>query len=364
MQHEDYFPCDFIPDRPYGEWTVTVTAPSSTLHEAFFDPVAVGTAVKADGTNGVLEPASFTDANNASATLQSLSYEPPTGSGSGTVKLQVDPHTGLVGHRLDFIELDGSVSVSLEVDAATVDAPNKTLSWAVASQPWDDGDKLMLRIAEEETGITLLNLPTTITLGHSDTFTVRASGLSAAESYRVRLSSLNDAVGFASGCGIGGKTVSVPSGSTSHRLEETLHGCRAMTGTVTATLLRRNGELGTAIGTASASVEVESASSVTVTLSPRQEQYFTWTDMTVEWTGATGCVGRYLVGLYDSNETIVRNLGYHPAPGTTRLTADPSVNWDAIPSLDWTVRVTCAPSGGNWIVVGEATLQSGLPSTP
>ena len=177
MQHEDYFPCDFIPDRPYGEWTVTVTAPSSTLHEAFFDPVAVGTAVKADGTNGVLEPASFTDANNASATLQSLSYEPPTGSGSGTVKLQVDPHTGLVGHRLDFIELDGSVSLSLEVDAATVDAPNKTLSWAVASQPWDDGDKLMLRIAEEETGITLLNLPTTITLGQSDTFTVRASGL-------------------------------------------------------------------------------------------------------------------------------------------------------------------------------------------
>ena len=286
-------PCDApIPEsaKKYRQYVVDVTAPAGALHEAFFDPVSVGTAVKADGTNGVLEPASFTDANAAAATLQSISYEPPTGSGAGTVKLQVDPHTGLGGHRLDFIELDGSVSLSLDADAATVDAPNNTLSWSVTSPPWDDGDKLMLRIAEEEPEIALLNMPTTITLGQSDTFTVRASGLSAAESYRIRLSSSNDAVGFARGCGIGGKTVSVPSGSTSHRLEETLHGCRAMTGTVTATLLRRNGELETAIGTASASVEVESASSVTVTLSARTGQYFTWTDMTVEWTDATGPV--------------------------------------------------------------------------
>ena len=148
MQHEDRFPCNFIPRSPYGEWTVTVTAPNGSLHEAFFDPVTVGTAVKADSTNGVLEPASFTDANSASATLQSISYEPPTGSGAGTVKLQVDPHTGLGGHRLDFIELDGSVSLSLDADAATVDAPNKTLSWSVTTQPWEAGDKLMLRIRE------------------------------------------------------------------------------------------------------------------------------------------------------------------------------------------------------------------------
>ena len=184
------------------EWTVTVTAPDGVLHEAFFDPVTVGTAVKADGTSGVLKPASFTDANNASATLQSLSYEPPTGSGSGTVKVQVDPHTGLAGHRLDFIELDGSVSLSLDVDAATVDTPNKTLSWPVSSQPWEAGDKLMLRIEEEETGITLLNMPTTITQGQSESFTVRASGLSATESYSIRLSMTNGALGFGAGCGL------------------------------------------------------------------------------------------------------------------------------------------------------------------
>ena len=163
------------------EWTVTVTSPPGVLHEAFFDPVTVGTAVKADGTNGVLKPASFTDANSASATLQSLSYEPPAGSGDGTVKLHVDPHTGLVGHSLDFIELDGSVSLSLRVADAAVDAASKTLSWSVASQPWDDGDKLMLRIrkapppAPQGLGVSLAN----------GTFTISWSAVTGADQYRV-----------------------------------------------------------------------------------------------------------------------------------------------------------------------------------
>ena len=146
------------------ELTVTVTAPAGTLHEAFFDPVTATQtqsgppAVAADATNGVLKPASFTDANGASATIQRISYESPsTGSepapGSnrgqaGTVKIEVSPHTGLTNHVLDFIELDGSVSLSLLVDDVTVDAANHTLSWSVSSQPWEDGDKLMVRIRE------------------------------------------------------------------------------------------------------------------------------------------------------------------------------------------------------------------------
>ena len=96
----------------------------------------------ADSANGQLEPTAFTDPNNASATLQRIEWA------SGTVKVKVSPHTGLAGHRLDFIELNGSVSLSLAVDEATVDAANKTLIWAVASQPWEDGDKLMVRIRE------------------------------------------------------------------------------------------------------------------------------------------------------------------------------------------------------------------------
>ena len=38
--------------------------------------------------------------------------------------------------------------LSLKVADATADAANNTLSWAVALQPWEDGDELMLRIRE------------------------------------------------------------------------------------------------------------------------------------------------------------------------------------------------------------------------
>ncbi len=138
-----FVPCDGYTIR--YEWTVTVTAPEGTLHEAFFDPVTVGTAVAADSANGVLKPAGFTDANGASATINRIAWEAGTGE-SGTVKLKLSPHDGIAGHTLHFIALDGSVPLSLKVADATVDAPNDTLSWTVASQPWDDGDKLMLRI--------------------------------------------------------------------------------------------------------------------------------------------------------------------------------------------------------------------------
>ena len=121
---------------------VTVTAPIGTVHEALFDPVTDGSAVAADSSNGQLDPAAFTDANGASATIQRIEWA------AGTVKLEVTPNGALADHMLDFIELDGTVSLSLDVVDATVDSANDTLSWSVASQPWEDGDKLMVRIRE------------------------------------------------------------------------------------------------------------------------------------------------------------------------------------------------------------------------
>ncbi len=141
-----FVPCDGYTVR--YEWTVAVNTPEGTLHEAFFDPVTVGTAVAADSTNGVLEPATFSDANGASATIERIAWEPGTG-GSGTVKLKLSPHTGIAGHSVNFIALDGSVPLSLQVADATVDATTGTLSWTVTSQPWQNGDKLMLRVHQE-----------------------------------------------------------------------------------------------------------------------------------------------------------------------------------------------------------------------
>ena len=71
------------------------------------------------------------------------------GSGqAGTVNVKVTPDDALDGHILDFIELDGTVSLSLDVLDATVDSANDRLRWSVSSQPWEDGDKLMVRIRE------------------------------------------------------------------------------------------------------------------------------------------------------------------------------------------------------------------------
>ncbi len=141
--------CDFVISN---EWTVTVTSPAGVLHELLFDPVTVGTGVAAGDTNGVLKPASFTGADGLSASIGRIAYESASaGSGQpGTVTLGVSSESGpddvLGGHVLDFIELDGSVSLSLDVFDATVDNESGILTWNVASQPWEDGDRLMVRI--------------------------------------------------------------------------------------------------------------------------------------------------------------------------------------------------------------------------
>ena len=153
-------PCNYVVSN---EVTVSVTA-RGALHEFFFDPVTVGSTVAADSTNGVLRPASFTGANGATTTISSLTWEPSStisGTVSGQVKLLLTsdpaPDEVLGEHILDFIELDGSVSLSLDVFDATVDsrpvsgsgAQAHTLGWALSSQPWESGDNLMVRIREE-----------------------------------------------------------------------------------------------------------------------------------------------------------------------------------------------------------------------
>ena len=64
------------------------------------------------------------------------------------MKAALSPHTGIAGHAVDFIALDGSVSLSLDVADAAVDLASNTLSWPVASRPWQNGDELMVRIRE------------------------------------------------------------------------------------------------------------------------------------------------------------------------------------------------------------------------
>ncbi len=126
-------------------YAVTVEAPLYTLHEAFFDPVAVGTGVGADATNGVLSPTEFTVGGMA-AEVTGLGWE------NEQVVLTINPHVSLSGQVLEFIELDGSGSLSLVVDDAVVDVGVGAYSWPLESQPWEEGGLLMLRIREVQPG--------------------------------------------------------------------------------------------------------------------------------------------------------------------------------------------------------------------
>ena len=151
-QFPDYVPCNYVPDT-YDPLIVTVTAPAGTAHEAFFDPVTIGSAVGADGTNGALKPTAFT-ANGTATALQSLKWE------SGTVMLTLNPNASLSGLALDFIALNGSVSLTLLASDAKVDSAAGTLRWSMATQPWREGDKLMLRIRSATAAPRATSTPT------------------------------------------------------------------------------------------------------------------------------------------------------------------------------------------------------------
>ena len=154
LQRFKDIPCNFKPTDAPDIWTLTVTAPAGALHEAFFDPAAAsGGAVGFSATAGTTTPATFT-VGGSSTRISSLLWS------NGSVVLTLSPYASLAGQTLDFIALDGSVSSTLAVSAAAVDAGAGTLTWSAASQPWRAGDKLMLRIRGSALAPTATPTPT------------------------------------------------------------------------------------------------------------------------------------------------------------------------------------------------------------
>ena len=143
--------CDGLPEeeRTSEEHFVTVTAPSGTLHEAFFDPVDLtGGGAGATGSSGAIDPDEFTVGSD-DYEIESLVWR------SGSVVLTLDDYVSLSGQTLDFIELDGSIDTSLDVSDASVNQTAATWTWSVTGAPWEDGDQLMLRIRDTSTGPTI-----------------------------------------------------------------------------------------------------------------------------------------------------------------------------------------------------------------
>ncbi len=149
-QHHRRFPCNFVPLDAYTDVTVTVTAPAGTVHEAFFDPVAVGAGVGADDSHGALTPTGFTVGATA-ATLQRLVWE------AKQLELEFSSAVPLADHYLDVIALDGSVSLRLRLDDATTAATasgGQAWRWRACTAPWAAGDQLMLRLHHSATALS------------------------------------------------------------------------------------------------------------------------------------------------------------------------------------------------------------------
>ena len=134
-EHGLFEPCGYVVST---DWYIYVFPPDDTLHEFFFDPVRDGEVVFAEENapaGSILRSPYF-----QGGTIHRLEWEAPE------VRLTVSPnHEALAGHVLDFIELGGAVSLTLDVADATVDTSGR-LVWSVASQPWEEGDKLMVRV--------------------------------------------------------------------------------------------------------------------------------------------------------------------------------------------------------------------------
>ena len=144
--------CDGQPqeEKERFEWAVTVTAREGTVHEAFFDPVAEGSSVVADDYRGQLSPAGFS-VGDAETAIRRIGWD------TNRAWVEFSSAPSLAGHHVDFIELDGSVGLRLDVDdAATVatGGEGSVLVWGVCEQPWTAGDQLMLRISESGESLT------------------------------------------------------------------------------------------------------------------------------------------------------------------------------------------------------------------
>ena len=139
-----YQPCGFIPTEHKLNYSVEVAAPDNVLHETTFDPVALQDGVGVSADQGSTSHPGFT-LDGSSVSIDGLKWD------NGSVVLTLSPHASLAGQKLDFIDLEGSISLSLPASSATEDSAVGTLTWSTSDQPWEDGDLLMLRISPSTT---------------------------------------------------------------------------------------------------------------------------------------------------------------------------------------------------------------------
>ena len=310
------------------QYDLTVERPADVrvTHEAFFDPVAIGAAVGADASNGVLSP---------STAVLSLKWE------SGTVTMEIDPSTAVSGHAVDLIALDGSVTTTLALDDAT--QSGGTLTWSVATQPWNAGDLLMLRIhkpvsndatlsALALSGVDLAFSPATTTYTASvpattTQTTVTPTANHDAATYVVKLGGVVDDDG----------TIPLAAGANVITIDVTAEDA-VTTQTYTVTVTRAT-----------------PPEPVTVTLIPRVDG-LTFFDIDIQWNYSGSCEN-YFVAITTATDYQISSLGFHP-PETSSHYVEGGWLYNNVP--DFWVVVECRASGDSQ-EVGRASLRAAHP---
>ena len=311
---------------------LTVTAPARAVHEAFFDPVSIGSGVGADGTNGVLDSASFA-LDGVTTTVASLKWE------SGTVTIDLSPTASLADYAIDFIDVNGTTTLSLTSDNAST----TPLAWTVPDKPWSDGDLLMLRIYKPiSTDATLSALALSgvdLTFDRATTTyaasvpatttqtTVTPTTNHASATYVVKLDGVVDADG----------TIPLAAGDNVITIDVTAEDATT-TKTYTVTITRAT-----------------PAAPVTVTLIPRVNG-LTFFDIDIQWSHAGTCDNYYVAIITDANYQI-SFLGFHP-PETSSHYVEGSWLYNNVP--DFWVVVECRTSGQTQ-EVGRASLRAAHP---
>lgn len=139
-QSDLFQPCNYIPARSKVIWNVTVPTTPGVVHDALFDPVALTSGgVGMNETNGTLSPANVTIGSTRTS-LKGLKWE------ANKVVLTLTQMVTFTNHKIGFIGTDGTSVLQLLGPDAVADNTAKTLTWDVATQPWQAGDALMLRI--------------------------------------------------------------------------------------------------------------------------------------------------------------------------------------------------------------------------
>ena len=310
--------------------TLTVTATSTrTLHEAFFDPVDIGTAVGADSANGVLKPNAFS-LDGANTTISSLKWE------NGAVSMTLSPTASLADYAID---VTGATTLSL----SSGNASTTPLTWTVPDKPWSDGDLLMLRIHRPIstdatlsdlalTGIDLTFSPATTTYtadvpATTTQTTVTPTANHGSATYVVKLAGVVDNDG----------TIDLAVGDNVITVVVTAED-NTTTNTYTLTVTRAT-----------------PSDLVTITLIPRVDG-LTFFDIDIQWSYSGTCEN-YSLAITTDTEYMIRSLGFHPPQASSHYVQGGWL-YDSVP--DFWVVVQCRGSGETQ-EVGRASLRAAHP---